>query len=991
MLSSRLTRPLQSASILSRSTTLRRPVASAFRRYQSNGGEEKVKGQVIGIDLGTTNSAVAVMEGKTPKIIENSEGTRTTPSVVAFAQDGERLVGISAKRQAVVNPENTLFATKRLIGRKYSDAECQRDIKEVPYKIVQHTNGDAWVEARGQKYSPSQIGGFVLQKMKETAESYLNKNIKNGVVTVPAYFNDSQRQATKDAGQIAGLNVLRVVNEPTAAALAYGLEKEEDRVIAVYDLGGGTFDISILEIQKGVFEVKSTNGDTHLGGEDFDINLVRHIVQQFKKDSGIDLSNDRMAIQRIREAAEKAKIELSSTLQTDINLPYITADASGPKHINTKMSRSQLESLVDPLIGRTLDPVRKALKDANLQAKDIQEVILVGGMTRMPKVTESVKSIFGRDPAKSVNPDEAVAIGAAIQGAVLAGEVMDVLLLDVTPLSLGIETLGGVFTRLINRNTTIPTKKSQIFSTAADFQTAVEIKVYQGERELVRDNKLLGNFQLVGIPPAHRGVPQVEVTFDIDADSIVHVHAKDKSTNKDQSITIASGSGLSDSEIQGMVDAAEKYGEQDKERKAAIEAANRADSVVNDTEKALKDFAEKLDKTEADQIRTKIESLREFIAKNQTGEGTATAAEVKEKTDELQMASLNLFDKMHKARTEEQQAPPSGDASAASENQNEGQQGEVPFARVICLADYGASISPFAGRTQQYLKEQFGQADDKTQLPPDYIELEKRVDALKQVHQKLLQVTSQYSNEAYDYPPNIRESFNDLGRTITEKVHLLSNASSPADVQTAFTAPPSAKPQPKTFNHAIARASLAGSQLLNQTHPSPGEDPLSTALEKYALAEEKVGEARLAQDAQIQSRFLAGWSTTLNTNLMFAARARKGVENSRLILDATKAKSKTGGGRGMNIDDEMVSISEGARQEIEQKEDEFVAQTEEAVGVMKNVLDTPEPLRNLADLIAAQLEFHKKAYEILGELAPVIDDLQVEQEASYRKSREGAS
>jgi molecular chaperone DnaK len=599
-------------------------------------------------------------------------GARTTPSVIAFAQDGERLVGISAKRQAVVNPENTLFATKRLIGRKYTDIEVQRDIKEVPYKIVQHTNGDAWVEARGQKYSPSQIGGFVLQKMKETAESYLNKSIKNGVVTVPAYFNDSQRQATKDAGQIAGLNVLRVVNEPTAAALAYGLDKAEDRVIAVYDLGGGTFDISILEIQKGVFEVKSTNGDTHLGGEDFDINLVRHLVAQFKKESGIDLSKDRMAIQRIREAAEKAKIELSSTLQTDINLPYITADASGPKHINSKMSRSQLEGLVEPLIGRTIDPVRKALKDANLQAKDIQEVILVGGMTRMPKVTESVKSIFGRDPAKAVNPDEAVAIGAAIQGAVLAGEVMDVLLLDVTPLSLGIETLGGVFTRLINRNTTIPTKKSQIFSTAADFQTAVEIKVYQGERELVRDNKLLGNFQLVGIPPAHRGVPQVEVTFDIDADSIVHVHAKDKSTNKDQSITIASGSGLSDSEIQGMVDDAEKYGEQDKERKSAIEAANRADSVLNDTEKALKDFADKLDKTEADQIKEKIASLREFVAKNQTGEGTATATELKEKTDELQMASLNLFDKMHKARADDQSTPPPGNAG---ETPSEGEQG----------------------------------------------------------------------------------------------------------------------------------------------------------------------------------------------------------------------------------------------------------------------------------------------------------------------------
>ncbi|ORY83718.1 heat shock protein 70 family [Protomyces lactucae-debilis] len=629
-------------------TLLRQPYA---RRAMS----EQVKGQVIGVDLGTTNSAVAVMEGATPRIIENSEGARTTPSVVAFTKDGERLVGVAARRQAVVNPENTLFATKRLIGRRFDEPEVQRDINQVPYKIAKHSNGDAWVEARGQKYSPSQIGGFVLGKMKETAEAYLNKPIQNAVVTVPAYFNDSQRQATRDAGAIAGLNVLRVVNEPTAAALAYGLDKDTDKIVAVYDLGGGTFDVSILELNKGVFEVKSTNGDTHLGGEDFDIVLVRHILEQFKKDENMDLSKDRMAIQRIREAAEKAKIELSSTVQTEINLPFITADASGPKHINTKLTRAQFEKLVEPMIKKTIQPCEKAMKDAGVSKSEIQEVILVGGMTRMPKVTEVCKGIFGRDASKSVNPDEAVAMGAAIQGGVLSGEVKDIILLDVTPLSLGIETLGGVFTRLINRNTTIPTRKSQTFSTAASGQTAVEIKVFQGERELCKDNKLLGNFQLVGIPPAPKGVPQIEVTFDIDADGIVNVAAKDKATNKDQSITIAASSGLTESEIQKMVDEAEQNAGADKERKEQIEAANRADSVMNDTEQSLKDFEAQIDKTEADKIRQSITDLREVIAKAQAGDSPASAAELKEKTDAVQNASLKLFEQVYKNKAAQEQ------------------------------------------------------------------------------------------------------------------------------------------------------------------------------------------------------------------------------------------------------------------------------------------------------------------------------------------------
>ncbi|KAI0218950.1 hypothetical protein L0F63_003073 [Massospora cicadina] len=613
----------------------------------------KVRGAVIGIDLGTTNSCVSVMEGKTPRVIENSEGGRTTPSVVAFTKENELLVGLPAKRQAVVNPENTFFATKRLIGRKFSDSEVKNDVNAVPFKIVEHTNGDAWVEARGKKYSPSQIGGFVVGKMKETAEAYLGRPVKNAVITVPAYFNDSQRQATKDAGSIAGLDVLRVINEPTAAALAFGVDKEGDKTIAVYDLGGGTFDVSILEIQKGVFEVKSTNGDTHLGGEDFDIALVNHIVSKFKNEQGVDLSKDRIAIQRIREAAEKAKIELSSTAQTDINLPYITADATGPKHINMKLSRSQIEQLTKSLIDRTIEPCRKAIQDAGITTKDINEVILVGGMSRMPKVIETVKSAFGREPTKSVNPDEAVAVGAAIQGGVLAGEVTDILLLDVTPLSLGIETLGGVFTRLISRNTTIPTKKSQVFSTAADGQTAVDIKVFQGEREFVRDNKLLGNFQLTGIPPARKGIPQIEVTFDIDANGIVNVAAKDKLTQKDQSITIAASSGLNKDEIESMVRDAEKFAEADRERRDLVEACNSSDSVVGDTEGHLAKFEKQLDADEVTKIKSQITALTEFANKVRSGDIKATAEEVKAKTAELQQASLKLFEPLYQQRAAE--------------------------------------------------------------------------------------------------------------------------------------------------------------------------------------------------------------------------------------------------------------------------------------------------------------------------------------------------
>ncbi|KAI9208707.1 heat shock protein 70 family [Polychytrium aggregatum] len=649
MYSSRLSRPLlNSARAASATARVARP--SVFMRHAS----DKVQGAVIGIDLGTTNSCVSVMDGKTPRVIENSEGGRTTPSIVAFSKDGELIVGTPAKRQAVVNPENTLYATKRLIGRRFDDPNVQRDSKIVPFKIVKHSNGDAWLEARGKKYSPSQIGGFVLMKMKETAEAFLNTSVKNAVVTVPAYFNDAQRQATKDAGQIAGLNVLRVINEPTAAALAYGLDKVGDKIVAVYDLGGGTFDISILEIQKGVFEVKSTNGDTHLGGEDFDNAMVNHIVAEFQKSNQIDLRKDLMALQRIREASEKAKIELSSTPQTEINLPYITADATGPKHINLKLTRAQFEGLTKDLMDRTIQPCKTAIKDAGVSTGDINEVILVGGMSRVPKVQEIVKSLFGRDPSKSVNPDEAVAIGAAIQGGVLSGEVTSILLLDVTPLSLGIETLGGVFTRLISRNTTIPTKKSQVFSTAADGQTQVEIKVFQGERELVRDNKLLGQFNLVGLPPAPRGVPQIEVTFDIDADGIVNVSAKDKATNKDQSITIAASSGLSDAEIEKMIVEAEKHAEADKARKDVIEAVNHAQSIINDTEKAMGEFKDQLDKEEETKIRNQITELRELISKDPE---QLTPENVKEKYDELQQGSLKLFEMVYKKRASD------GDAS----------------------------------------------------------------------------------------------------------------------------------------------------------------------------------------------------------------------------------------------------------------------------------------------------------------------------------------
>ncbi|XP_061643398.1 stress-70 protein, mitochondrial [Phyllopteryx taeniolatus] len=630
---------------------------------------EAIKGAVIGIDLGTTNSCVAVMEGKQAKVLENAEGARTTPSVIAFTAEGERLVGMPAKRQAVTNPQNTLYATKRLIGRRFDDAEVQKDLKNVPYKIVRASNGDAWVEAQGKMYSPSQAGAFVLMKMKETAENYLGTKVKNAVITVPAYFNDSQRQATKDAGQIAGLNVLRVINEPTAAALAYGLDKTQDKIIAVYDLGGGTFDISILEIQKGVFEVKSTNGDTILGGEDFDLPLLKHIVKEFKRESGVDLMKDSMALQRVREAAEKAKCELSSSLQTDINLPYLTMDASGPKHLNMKVTRAQFEGLVVDLIRRTMAPCQKAMQDAEVSKGDIGEVLLVGGMSRMPKVQQTVQDLFGRAPSKSVNPDEAVAIGAAIQGGVLAGDVTDVLLLDVTPLSLGIETLGGVFTKLINRNTTIPTKKSQVFSTAADGQTQVEIKVCQGEREMAADNKVLGQFTLVGLPPAPRGVPQIEVTFDIDANGIVHVSAKDKGTGREQQIVIQSSGGLSKDDIENMVKNAEKYAEEDRRRKERVEAVNMAEGIVHDTESKMEEFKDQLPADECAKLKEEITKVRDLL----TNKDSETGENIKQAASNLQQASLKLFEMAYKKMASERDSS-SGSSSSSESEKKEGQQ-----------------------------------------------------------------------------------------------------------------------------------------------------------------------------------------------------------------------------------------------------------------------------------------------------------------------------
>jgi molecular chaperone DnaK len=603
-------------------------------------------GKVIGIDLGTTNSCIAVMDGSDPRVIENAEGVRTTPSMVAFSDSGERLVGQPAKRQAVTNPENTLFAIKRLIGRRFDDPTVKKDQALVPYKIIKGDNGDAWVEASGEKYAPSQISAFILQKMKETAESYLGEKVTEAVITVPAYFNDSQRQATKDAGKIAGLDVLRIINEPTAAALAYGMDKKSTGTIAVYDLGGGTFDVSILEIGDGVFEVKSTNGDTFLGGEDFDARIIEYLADEFKKENGIDLRQDKLALQRLKEGAEKAKIELSSSGQTEVNLPFITADQSGPKHLNIKLTRAKLEALVDDLIQRTVEPCKKALKDAGLKPNDINEVILVGGMTRMPKVQETVKEFFGRDPHKGVNPDEVVALGAAIQAGVLKGDVKDVLLLDVTPLSLGIETLGGVFTRLIDRNTTVPTRKSQTFSTAEDNQQAVTIRVFQGEREMAADNKLLGQFDLMGIPPAPRGVPQIEVTFDIDANGIVNVSAKDKATGKEQQIRIQASGGLSDADIEQMVKDAEAHADEDKKKRELVDARNQADSLIHSTEKTLGEHGDKISEDDKSEIEAKVQELKDVLE-------TDDAEDLKSKTEALMQASMKLGQAMYEAQQAE--------------------------------------------------------------------------------------------------------------------------------------------------------------------------------------------------------------------------------------------------------------------------------------------------------------------------------------------------
>ena len=599
--------------------------------------------KIIGIDLGTTNSCVAIMEGSQAKVLENAEGARTTPSVVAFTDESEKLIGQPAKRQAVTNPENTIFAVKRLIGRNFEDPTVKKDVETAPFKIINSDKGDAWIEAKGQKYSPSQISAFILQKMKETAEKYLGQAVTKAVITVPAYFNDAQRQATKDAGKIAGLEVLRIINEPTAASLAYGLDKKQNKKIAVYDLGGGTFDVSILELGDGVFEVKSTNGDTFLGGEDFDNTIVEYLINEFKKDNGIDLKSDKLALQRLKEAAEKAKIELSSAEQTDINLPFITADKTGPKHINLKMTRAKLEALVEDLIAKTMPPCKTALKDAGISANEIDEVVMVGGMTRMPKVIEEVKNFFGKDPNKSVNPDEVVAMGAAIQAGVLQGDVKDVLLLDVTPLSLGIETLGGVSTKLIDKNTTIPTKKSQVFSTAEDNQPAVSIRVLQGEREMATDNKLLGNFELVGIAPAPRGVPQIEVTFDIDANGIVNVSAKDKGTGKEQKIQIQASGGLSEAEIEKMVKEAEANKESDKKKRESVDVRNQADTLIHSTDKNLKEHGSKISDADKKAIEDSSTALKESLKGDNT-------EEIKKKTEALAQASMKLGEAIYKSQ-----------------------------------------------------------------------------------------------------------------------------------------------------------------------------------------------------------------------------------------------------------------------------------------------------------------------------------------------------